>query len=97
MPYRLTRLSWKKKALPGITWKASVGFFPNKKAWKKSHHGQQLCSRVCQKCSHKLGTDIVRACLWVCSDAKGFSETRRPTVPVGSPFWREKKHYKNLD
>lgn len=99
MPYQLAPPSGKKKALPGITWKALVGFvFPNKKSLEKvSPWTAKLCPRVCQKCSHKLGTAIVRACLWVCSDEKGFSETRRPTIPIGSPFWRGKKHYKNLD
>ena len=99
IPTRPAELGKKKKhcleSHGKLRWDSSS---PTKKLGTSSHHGQQqLCPRVCRKSSHKLSTAIVRACLWVCSDEKGFGETRRPTIPVGSPFWREKKHYKNLD
>lgn len=80
------------------------------KPWNRSSYAQgclnhlfSKCLFLGQKCSHKLGTAIVRiACRWVCSDENGFSETmylsnwgtlhtrRRPAIPVGSLFGGKK-------
>lgn len=80
MPYQLAPPSGKKKALPGITWKALVGFvFPNKKAWKKSHHGQRSYAQGCAR------NAPINLALLSFVRAYGYVLMKRDSVKQGAP------------